>query len=128
MEKRAEKEFLGSLMTAAELAEKVGYGSRQILNLADEMIEAGHGRRMGKSPVFLPSAADWIKSRPETRGRITSGPDPEEVKDIVDAEMPVSDKVKKLWAKKVPLSDICIHVFGYHNGNRMDEVRGILGV
>ncbi len=56
-------------LTALEVADKTNLAVRSIQRIAPEIVEAGHGRRAGGVYIFYPSAIEYIKNRPEKRGR-----------------------------------------------------------
>jgi hypothetical protein len=58
-----------TLYTTADIARILGCSTRWIQALAAELIEAGHAQKVGRALVFDLSAADYIRQRPDGRGR-----------------------------------------------------------
>ncbi|KJS31053.1 MAG: hypothetical protein VR64_13325 [Desulfatitalea sp. BRH_c12] len=55
--------------SAEELAREISCSRSWIYKMAPEIRGAGHAQLVGKVMVFFPSAIQYIKDRPDNRGR-----------------------------------------------------------
>ena len=55
------------LYSVVDVASLVGLSPKRINQLGQELINAGHGQKVGKVLVFQISAVDYIKNRPDRR-------------------------------------------------------------
>ncbi len=55
--------------SAYQLADEVGLSPRRIQQLAPMLCSTGHASKVGGVVIYFPSAIDFIKRRPENRGR-----------------------------------------------------------
>ena len=61
--------YFDNLMSTAELSDSTGKSLRWIQQIAQELIDNGVAKRIGKPLICHTDAIAYIKQRPETRGR-----------------------------------------------------------
>lgn len=57
------------LYSVQEMAELTGLTEQRVRQLADELINADHGQKVGKVLVLRKTASTYIKNRRDGRGR-----------------------------------------------------------
>jgi DNA-binding IclR family transcriptional regulator len=62
--------ILDKVVVVTELADLAGFTAENIRRLTPDLISAGLARKAGKTTLFIKDQAlEWLKDRPETRGR-----------------------------------------------------------
>ena len=61
--------LMSKLYSVQETAKTLGLTAKWVRRLGPELIAAGHAQKVGKVLVCFASAVDYIKNRPDGRGR-----------------------------------------------------------